>query len=98
MGLRTLYLRRSLSMVGRSSLAGRMLYDQFRAISDDCILGHAVLSATIADKSDPKLSDDIVAERLVRTMDANLIYAEGGLVLNPEEWRVHEPFARSFVR
>lgn len=99
LGLRTLYLRRYLSVNGRGSLAGRKLYDRFKEISDDCLLAHAVMSDESTDRiKDPRAAEDIAAESLIRRLNPNLIYIEGGLFLNKSEWRVHEAYAKTFVQ
>jgi hypothetical protein len=99
MGLRTLYLKRYLSINGRASLAGRKLYDRFKETSDDCLLAHAVMSDESAGKiKDPRVAEDIVAESLVRKLDPNLIYIEGGLFLNEDEWRVPGAYAKTFAQ
>src|SRR6266702_3084715 len=83
--LRTLYLKGALSVEGRHSLAGRQLYDQFRSLSDDCLLGHIVLpDEVVALLSHPNLernrvADDILPTSLIKSLDPNLIYLEGGL-------------------
>lgn len=85
MSLRTLYLKDALSVEGRHSLAGRQLYDQFRSLSDDCLLGHIVLpDEVVALISHPNLernrvADDILPISLIKSLDPNLIYLESGL-------------------
>jgi hypothetical protein len=96
--LRTLYLRRYLSVNGRDSLAGRKLYDRFKEISDDCLLAHATMSDESADRiKDPGVAEDIATESLIRSLNPNLIYVEGGLFLNESGWRVHEAYAKTFL-
>jgi hypothetical protein len=99
MGLRTLYLRRFPSAAGRDSLAGRLLYDRFKEISDDCLLAHCVMGDDAASAvRDPSAASDIASEGLVSRLSPNLIYMEGGLLLHPEGWRIPEGFARDFAQ
>jgi hypothetical protein len=104
MNLRTLYLKTSFSFLGRHSLGGRQLYDQFRSISDDCLLCHMVLpdeevikySSSIYTRT--RIKDDILPVSLVKSFDPNLIYVEGGLFTesNLDISQENEPSHTSF--
>lgn len=98
MSLRTLYLQKALNVNGRHSLAGRRLYDTLRQQSDDCLLGHIVLSNEEAARySDPRLKADIISYDLVKQLDPTLIYIEGGLFSHECTWRIPREFAEELV-
>jgi hypothetical protein len=85
MPLRTLYIQRGLSIIGHSSLAGRQLYDQFRNISEDCLLSYMVVPTEEAFRfSDTLFQNDIISYDLIKRLDLNFIYIEGGLFANEE--------------
>src|SRR3712207_6622650 len=99
MGLRTLYLQWMLSINGRESLRGRYLFDQLSSISDQCHLGHVVLSNEDASRfTSPEMRDDILSYDQIKDFNPNLIYLEGGLFLDNEgTWRVPEPLVKELV-
>jgi len=107
MNLRTLYLKRGWSVSGRHSLAGRQLYDQFRSISSDCLLGVIVLpDQEAANYSHPNLvpirvTDDVIPVSRVKSLDPNLIYLERGLFADANfekgQWRLPQTFAEELV-
>src|SRR5437879_3646362 len=77
--LRTLYLKSYPSINGRNSLKGRKLYDRLKEISEDCLMGYMVLSdEEAAEFSHPHIRNDILPYTLVKRLDPNLIYIEGG--------------------
>ncbi|MBI3249041.1 MAG: toll/interleukin-1 receptor domain-containing protein [Deltaproteobacteria bacterium] len=102
MSLRTLYLQANFSIRGRSCLLGRKLFEQFNAISDDCLLGHLVWPhGDDIHLADSLCRDDFIPERLFRQLTPNLIYIEEGLFCtynNKRTWRIPEATARQFVR
>jgi hypothetical protein len=99
MTLRTLYLQEVLSIGGRHSLIGRQLYDEFRRISEECLLGHIVLPSEETSKfSDPQLQKDVISYDLFKRLDPNLVYLEGGLFANHKGlWRIPRPLAEELV-
>lgn len=78
--MRTLYLQRYASVNGEHSLIGQKLFDQFSSISEECLLGHIVLSDEDAAKIiDARLKNGIVSESMLQELAPDLIYLEGGL-------------------
>lgn len=99
MRLNTLYLRRMLSVNGHHSLAGRRLYDRFREMSDDCLLGHVVQPNEVASRfKDPRMQDDIVSFDLLQRLDPNILYLEGGLFYDDTgSWKIPQSLAERLV-
>lgn len=99
MEMRTLYLQRILSVNGRDSLGGRILYDEFRKRSKESLLGHFVTSdEDAATYNDLPVGDDVISYDLFKRLDPNVIYLEGGLFMDGKgTWRIPRAFAEEFV-
>jgi len=100
--LRTLYLKSYPSINGRNSLKGRKLYDRLKEISEDCLMGYMVLSdEEAAEFSHPHIRNDILSYTLVKRLDPNLIYIEGGLFdeggIFQGKWRITRSIAEELV-
>jgi hypothetical protein len=100
MDIKVLYLQNSLSANGRSSLAGRNLYDHFRNISKECVLGHFVTDDEHAEKcKDRVYGTDVISYSLLSKLLPNVIYIEGGLFLSEEgRWKIPRPYAEELLR
>jgi len=94
--LRTIYLQSYLSINGRNSLRGRVLYDRFSELSEETVLGHIVRSDEYAAGVDPAVRSDIVSLSLLRELQANVLFIEGGLFADRDAgtWKVPEEIAR----
>lgn len=81
MKLRTIYLQSLLSVNGRDSLLGRVLFDRLKEVSEDCLLGHMIVSDEDAERvrNNPDLCRDKIDHRLMRDFSPNFVYVEGGL-------------------
>jgi hypothetical protein len=90
MKLRTIYLQQSLSVVGRNALAGRVLFDRFKELSEEILLGHIVYDDdTFSKVTDASLRRDIISRSLLRQFRPDVVYLEGGLFANTEGlWRI----------
>jgi hypothetical protein len=90
MAIRTLYLQESLSITGRHALGGRALYDRFRELSEEALLGHVVYTDADADKiKELRLKEDMVTEAVIREMRPNVVFMEGGLFFNDDDvWKL----------
>jgi hypothetical protein len=78
-----------------------MLYDAFRDVSKDCLLGFMVLPDDKAGltMSNPQIREDIVPESVFHKLNPNLIYLEGGLFSDHEgSWRVPRPMLEQAIR
>ncbi len=97
---RTLYLQGMLSINGRDALHGRALYDGFKNVSEESILGHLIYSdEDAAAVTNPRLIPDIVSHRLLRDFQPNIIFVEGGLFATAEgHWKIPEDMADQFCR
>lgn len=100
MDIKVLYLQNSLSANGRSSLAGRNLYDNFREIAKECVLGHFVTDDEHAKKcSDPLYGTDVISYSILSKLSPNVIYLEGGLFLSDKgDWKIPRPYAEELLR
>lgn len=94
--LRTIYLQNSLSINDRSCLAGRLLFDEFKKISDEILLGHIIVSDEDYDsyKGNLKNVNDVISYSMVNRLNPNFIYIEGGLFANNSgQWKIPRKFA-----
>jgi hypothetical protein len=93
--LRTIYLQRYLSINGRRALSGRALFDRFKEMSEEILLGHAIYDDEAFSKiAEPALKQDVVNHSLVRDFRPDVIYVEGGLFANDEgAWKVPREIA-----
>jgi len=100
MDIKVLYLQKSLSMNGRSSLAGRNLYDSFRRIAKECVLGHFVTDDEHAKNcNDPSFGSDVISYSLLSHLSPNVVYIEGGLFRDDEgRWKIPRPYAEELLR
>jgi hypothetical protein len=73
--VKTLYLQRALSSAGQESLAGRLLADRMRDLSDNFVLSHVVRPE---ETSDPRYAQDVVSTAALQASGPDLIYVEGG--------------------
>ena len=99
MGLRTLYLQSLSEANGRDSLLGRQLYQEFRRVSDDSLLGHMVVDDDVYENfQEKRFKSDLVPLKHVRSLAPNVIYLEGGLFGgNAGRWRIPSELARELV-
>jgi hypothetical protein len=100
MTLRTLYLQKMLSINGRDALRGRSLYDRFRHLSDETLLGHLVLEDEVtAAITDQRLKADLVSHALLRDFQPNVVFIEGGLFADSDgTWKIPEAIAREICQ
>ncbi len=90
MKLRTIYLQRHLSMNGRNALSGRVLFDRFKELSEEVLLGHLVCDdAFFSRVTDNLLRQDIISHSLLRQFRPDVVYVEGGLFVSGDgTWRI----------
>jgi TIR domain len=95
MKLRTIYLQSMLSINGRDALSGRVLFDKFKNVSDEVLLGHAIWDDEAHSKlTDSTLRRDLLSYSLVREFQPNVVYIEGGLFANPDGiWKIPQDIA-----
>jgi hypothetical protein len=100
MALRTLYLQNWLSINGRDALRGRALYDRFRELSEETLLGHVVWTDEVVQKiTDPGLASDVVSYSLLNEFRPNVVFSEGGLFTGDAgEWKLPREVATDFCR
>lgn len=90
MKLRTIYLQQYLSVNGRNALAGRALFDKFKELSDDILLGYCVLDDDkFSAFTNPDVKKDLISCSILRKFKPNVIYLEGGLFYGDQGiWRL----------
>jgi hypothetical protein len=99
MTLRTVYLQKMLSINGRDSLRGRILYEALRNASDDSFLAHVVDTPDAKRETDPEIADDIMDTDLFQKIDPTVVYVEGGLFSDDSgNWKIRRPLAEDFVK
>ena len=100
MSLRTVYLQSVPSVNGRNALSGRALYDQFRKISAEALLGLAVWSDDdFANIKNPAFKSDIISHTRFNKFDPNVVFIEGGLFTGADgTWKLPQGLAESFCR
>ncbi len=104
--MRTLYLKKILSMNDRKKggLKGRFLYEEFKRLSEACLLGYMVDTDENAAKlsGHPGLSgSDLLSESAARRFGPDVIFLEGGLFQPPVgggDWRIPRQLAEELVR
>ena len=95
MTMRTIYLQQYLSVNGRNALSGRVLFDKFKELSEEILLGHMICDDEVFSKiTEPALKQDIVCHALVREFRPDVIYMEGGLFADDKgTWRIPKQIA-----
>ena len=85
-------------MNGRNALSGRVLYDRFKDLSDEILLGHLVYDDEPYSKvTEDDLKQDILSHDLLRQFRPNIIYVEGGLFANEGGlWKIPRKIAEEF--
>lgn len=94
--LRIIYLQSSLSINGRSSLKGRILYDELREVAGETLLAHFIVPDAdyIKISSDSRIKDDVLSYSMVNKFNPTFIYIEGGLFANDDGmWKIPKDFA-----
>lgn len=89
--LKTIYLQNSLCINGRNCLQGKLLFDEFKKISDEILLGHMIVSDEEYNlyKENPKVENDVISYSMVNKFDPNFIYIESGLFVNDSgQWKI----------
>ncbi|MGO9790987.1 MAG: hypothetical protein ACLP8S_16280 [Solirubrobacteraceae bacterium] len=99
MGFRTIYLTRGPRASGHDHFAGRLIYEELRRASDEALLAWVVLDA--ADDNDPihpNARDDFINHETFAEFRPDVVYVEGGLLADPEHWRIPRKLALATVR
>jgi hypothetical protein len=98
--MRTLYLQRMPSLVGRDAFSGRRLFDEFTAISEESLLSFAVVEDDNAKSIHPNVKRDFISKSQCLRFNPNVIYIEGGLFYlygDDWRWRVTETLLKELV-
>ena len=98
--MRTLYLQRMPSLVGRHAFSGRRLFDEFTAISEESLLSFAVVEDDNAKSIHPNVKRDFISKSQCLRFNPNVIYIEGGLFYlygDDWRWRVTETLLKELV-
>lgn len=95
MKLRAIYLQQYLSVNGRNALSGRVLFDKFKELSDDILLGHSVIADDkFSNFTKPEVKNDLISFSIVRKFKPNVIFLEGGLFSDDKgTWRLPREIA-----
>lgn len=98
--MRTLYLQRMPSLIGREAFSGRKLFDQFKAVSEESLLSFAVIDDEEAQKTHPNAKSDFLSLMHFVRFDPDVIYIEGGLFYRYGDdwrWRIPRPLLEKCV-
>ena len=93
--MRTIYLQQYLSINGRNALAGRVLFDRLKELSEETLLGHVIYEDEMFSKvTNSAVRQDIISHTLLRQLRPDLVYVEGGLFADEEGlWRIPRAIA-----
>ena len=96
--MKVIYLQESLSMNGRYFLRERKLYDQFLEISDEILLGHAIMyDEGYNEFSNEQVINDVIPYNIVLKFQPGIVYIEGGLLASKDIWKIPEEIAFSLL-
>lgn len=99
MPMRTIYLQKNLSINGRDALRGRALLDRFRGVSEEVLLGHAVLNDEAAAKiANADVARDVISRSAFERFRPNVVYVEGGLRAGDDDWKLPRDLAEQFCQ